>query len=104
MDKDIFSSVNFFRRETVYLNDSSVIRNSKEYVITVVSVTRWLLKSIYNHEKLPNCIQNLPKSVAIFAKYWISPQKIAKDILVYAKVAKFRQIWSHWLIIAYVSY
>ena len=56
MDKDIFSSVNFFRRETVYLNDSSVIRDSKEYVIIVVSVTRWLLKSIYYHEKLPNCI------------------------------------------------
>ena len=24
------------------------------------------------------------------------PSKIAKDILVYAEVAKFRQIWSHW--------
>ena len=28
--------------------------------------------SIYNHEKLPNFIQNLLKSVAIFAKYWIT--------------------------------
>ena len=35
------------------------------------------------------------KSVTIFAKYEINPHKIAKDILVYAKVAKFRQIWLH---------
>ena len=52
--------------------------------------------SIYNHEKLPNCIQKLPKSVAIFAKHWISHQKMAKDSLVYVKVAIFCQIWSHW--------
>ena len=43
-----------------------------------------------------NCIQKLPKSVVIFAKYWISHQKMAKDSLVYVKVAIFCQIWSHW--------
>ena len=33
--------------------------------------------------------------MTIFAKYEINAHKIAKDILVFAKVTKFRQIWSH---------
>ena len=32
-----------------------------------------------------------------FCKYWINPHNIAKEMLVYAKVAKFCQIWSHWV-------
>ena len=46
---------------------------------------------------MPDYKQNLPKSVTIFAKYLINPHKIAKDILVYAKVAKFCQISSNWV-------
>ena len=36
--------------------------------------------------------------MTIFAKYEINAHKIAKDILVFAKVTKFRQIWSHWIV------
>ena len=41
-------------------------------------------------------MQNLLKSVTIFAKYKTKPHKITKDILVGAKGVKFRQMWSHW--------
>jgi len=49
------------------------------------------------NENLPNAIQNLPKKVQKYAKYWINSQRIAKNFLNFTKVAKFRQIWSQWL-------
>ena len=52
--------------------------------------------AIYINENLPNGIQNLPKSVQDFPKYLINPQKDAQDFEDFAKMAKFRQIWSHW--------
>ena len=35
--------------------------------------------------------------VQFFAKHKITPQIISLDFLIFAKLAKFRQIWSHWL-------
>ena len=46
--------------------------------------------AIYNIEKLPQSITDSSKYVSIFCL--INPMKIA----IFAKVAKFRQIWSHW--------
>ena len=40
---------------------------------------------------------NCPKVIHNFAKYQISLKNIAKYFLIVAKVAKFRQIWSHCL-------
>ena len=33
----------------------------------------------------------------MLSNYKYTPQLIAKDVLNVAKVAKFRQFWSHWL-------
>ena len=56
----------------------------------------FIICPFYYHEKLPNCVQNLTKVVTLFARYYINLHEIAKDILFYAKVAKFNEIWSHW--------
>ena len=40
----------------------------------------------------------LPKLVQIFAKFWRSTQHFAEDFRFFAKVAKYRQIWSHCLL------
>ena len=45
---------------------------------------------------LPNGLQNLPKTVQNVTKYLINPQKVAQSFEDFAKMAKFRQIWSHW--------
>ena len=36
-------------------------------------------------------------------KHQIILPNIAKDFLMFAKVAKFRQIWSHWLVIRFLA-
>ena len=39
----------------------------------------------------------MPKQVQTFASYLINPQNISiKSFKISTKVAKFRQIWSHW--------
>ena len=63
----------------------------------------FIICPFYYHEKLPNCVQNLTKVVTLFAKYYINLHEIAKDILFYAKVAKFNEIWSHWGKIVWAS-
>ena len=35
-----------------------------------------------------------------FAKYSINSRKNVQDVLKFAKVAKFRQIWSHWTLLS----
>ena len=43
----------------------------------------------------------MPKCVQKFAKYKINNSKISpKTFIFFAKVAKFRRIWSHWLRLA----
>ena len=63
------------------------------------SVTRWLAYfstfGLCINENLPNGIQSLPKLVQDFPKKKINPQKFAQDFEDFAKIAKFRQIWSH---------
>ena len=63
-------------------------------------MTRWLdyfqHLAIYINENLPNGMQNLPKSVQNFPNYEINPQKFAQDFEDFAKMAKFREIWSQW--------
>ena len=58
--------------------------------------------SIFGHlhhinENLPNDSQNLPKLVQKNIQTLNKLSEIAKYFLDLAKVAKFRQIWSHWL-------
>ena len=38
-----------------------------------------------------------------FAKYERNTQQIAKDFKMLTIVAKFRQIWSHWLLLAFLQ-
>ena len=53
---------------------------------------------------MPNSIWSLPKQVQNFSEYLpIILPNIAQDFLIVAKVAKFRQIWSHWLSISFLS-
>ena len=52
------------------------------------------------NENLPNAIQNLPKKVQKYAKYWINSQRIAKNFLNFTKVAKYprlKKFRSSWL-------
>ena len=51
--------------------------------------------AIYNDEFLPKSIQKIPKWVHNFTKYQINLWNVAKYFLIFAKLAKFRQIWSH---------
>ena len=49
-------------------------------------------------EILPKSIsQKFPKWVHNFAKYQINLSNVAKDLEIFANLAKFRQIWSLWL-------
>ena len=45
---------------------------------------------------MPNGHKKFPKLLPNLAKYYINLQKITKDFKKLAKVAKFRQVWSHW--------
>ena len=53
--------------------------------------------AICNNENQPNNVTYLPKYAQHFAKLEINGQKLGKYLLTIAKVANFRQIWSHWL-------
>ena len=65
------------------------------------SVTRWL--SYFSHlascntENLPSYIQNYPKAVSKFCLILKHPNNWLAFWIYFAKVAKFRPIWSHCL-------
>ena len=64
-----------------------------------VSVTRWL-DNLFN--VWPFTIMKCPQKQKIFAKAGskccqiLNYQKVALDFLIFDKMAKFHQIWSHW--------
>ena len=62
------------------------------------SVTRFLFQylAIYNTEHLPYTMKNGQSRFNILPNMKETLSKIAKDYKMLAKVAKFRQIWSHW--------
>ena len=59
-------------------------------------MTRLFFQSfaIYNDKILPKSIQKVPKWVHNFSKYQRNLSNVAKDLLIFANLAKFRQIWS----------
>ena len=57
--------------------------------------------AIYNIEHLPNSIIIDPGRFKIYPSTKLTLQKIAKYFKRFAKVAKCRQIWSHWLFRVY---
>ena len=83
----------------------SIIRRRYSSILTVpfplstYTVTRWLnFLSIFGHlqqYKFAQQYTSLPKQVQSFAKYQINSQKNAQDVLNFATLAKFCQIWSH---------
>ena len=52
--------------------------------------------AIYTNENLPKRIQIVPKWFHNFTKYQTNLYNFAEEFLIFAQVAKFRQIWSHW--------
>ena len=52
--------------------------------------------AIYNYVICPKSKLNVSKKVENFPKYKLNPHKVAEYANFFAKVAKFRQIWSHW--------
>ena len=74
-------------------------------ILTGSSVTRLFFEdlAIYNKENLPKRIQIVPKWVHNFAKYQINLKDIAKDFKLFAKVAKFCQIWSRCVDLTYYA-
>ena len=52
--------------------------------------------AIYNSNNLPCLILNICKGGSKFCQILNKHLKIAKEFLNFTKVAKFRQIWSHW--------
>ena len=64
------------------------------------SVTRWVDYFAINGHLKQRKIAHLHKiyaKVQIFTNCYINSQKIAKDLVNFAEVVKFHQIWSHWL-------
>ena len=55
-----------------------------------------LFASILTKLKFCPKTKKFPNYVQTFANYWMNPTKIAKYIKKFAKLTKFRQIWSHW--------
>ena len=54
--------------------------------------------AIYNNGNLPKSITNFLKLGQQLPQIkYLNPQEMDKDFYDFAKVAKFRHIWSHWL-------
>ena len=67
------------------------------------SVTRWLdyfqYWAIFNNVNWPKKHTNFPKVCWFFSYTKLSFEKLPKYLQSFAKVAKFRQIWSRWLLV-----
>ena len=66
-------------------------------IATVTQMATLLFQylAMNNNDNLPNIIGNLPKPGMKFCQILNRPVKIAEVFSNFAKVAKFRQIWSH---------